>query len=170
MIIEVPKPKTGLFQKYRIVANIAVYLLALMTPCAFLGYILLPIFVGAVTPPKLTIYLVSSFAAIFWLLFILTVIFLWKQRKYFWAEIQCDYSIKIDDNTFTIASNSTNFSWDCMLNEIEDICIAASGGIVVQKKKSTRKNLFAQRIEKERLLDTVESIKKEMKRNWAGPK
>ena len=162
MIIEAPKPKSGLFQKYRIVTNIAVYLLSLIACCTFIGYNLFPIFVGAVTPPKLTIYLLSSVGAIFYLVFILTVIFVWKQRKYFWAEIQSDYSIKIDDNTFTIASNATNYAWDCMLNEIEDVYIVVSGGFVVQKKKSITKKLFAQRIEKERLINTVESIKTQL--------
>jgi hypothetical protein len=162
MIIEVPKPKNSLVQKYKLMVNIALYLLILLACCTFLGYNLFPVFTRAIHPPMLTITIISSFELIFCLILILTLITLWKQRKYLWAEIQCEYTINIDNNTFTVNSDTTGFYWRCMLDEIEEVYIVVTGGIVIKKKKSLTKKIFARRIEKEKLIDTVEFIKRSM--------
>ena len=168
MIIEVPKPKNSLVQKYKLMVDIVVYLLILLACCVFLGYNLFPVLTRSVRPPMLTISLLLSFEFIFCLILISTLITLWKQRKYLWAEIQCEYSINIDNNILTVNSGTTGYSWRCMLNEIEEVYIGVTGGMAIKKKKSLTKKIFARRIEKERLIDTVELVKRSMTQHGAS--
>ena len=160
MIIEVPKPKNSLVQKYKLMIDIVVYLPMSLTCCVFLGYNLFPVLTGSVRPPMLTIGLLLSFEFILCLILISALITLWKQRKYLWAEIQCEYSINIDNNILTVNSDTIGYSWRCRLDEIEEVYICVSGGMAIEKKKSLAEKIFARRIEKERLIDTVELIKR----------
>ena len=127
--------------------------------CTFIGYNVFPILTGRVQPAHATAAIVISFAVILYAIFISILVSFWKHRKYLWAETHCKYIIKIDNNSLTVASTIMDFSWSCLLDDIKDIYITDSGGIVIQQKNRIQQNLFASRIERERLLETVEAIK-----------